>query len=94
MTIIENESNSTFGGISPKLGYASFVSFILIVPNIIYKTHLFMIRKKWKKIYLYSNTKLKNSIYLYRKYNFKEVPLEKKSPYLRANIKMEINYYY
>lgn len=51
-------------------------------------------KNKWKKIYLYSNTKLKNSIYLYRKYNFKEVPLEKKSPYLRANIKMEINYYY
>src|SRR5690606_20373615 len=47
--------------------------------------------KKWKKIVLYSNTKLTNAIYIYSKYGFKEVPLEKNIPYLRSNIKMELN---
>ncbi|TCK69188.1 acetyltransferase (GNAT) family protein [Winogradskyella wandonensis] len=37
---------------------------------------------------LYSNTKLENAIYLYRKYGFKELELEKDNPYERANIKM------
>ncbi|MDP5081011.1 MAG: GNAT family N-acetyltransferase [Winogradskyella sp.] len=37
---------------------------------------------------LYSNTKLENAIYLYRKYGFKELELEKDIPYKRANIKM------
>ena len=44
----------------------------------------------WKKIILYSNTKLKNSIHLYRKYGFAEVPLEANSLYSRGNIKMEL----
>lgn len=43
----------------------------------------------WKKLLLYSNTKLENSIYLYRKFGFKEVPLED-APYARGNIKMEL----
>lgn len=46
--------------------------------------------KNWKKIILYSNTKLVNAIHIYRKYGFKEVPLEKNIPYLRSNIKMEL----
>ena len=33
--------------------------------------------KKWSKLILYSNTKLKNSIHLYKKYGFKEIPLER-----------------
>ena len=37
---------------------------------------------------LYSNTKLANAIYLYRKYGFKELELEKHNPYQRADIKM------
>ena len=43
----------------------------------------------WKKLLLYSNTKLENSIYLYRKFGFKEVPLDN-APYARGNIKMEL----
>lgn len=39
-------------------------------------------------IILYSNKKLDNAIHLYRTYGFKETKMEKKSPYLRANIKM------
>ena len=44
----------------------------------------------WKKIILYSNTKLENAIYLYRKYGFTEIDLEKNTPYQRSNIKMEL----
>ena len=39
-------------------------------------------------IILYSNKKLNNAIHLYRKFGFKEIRMGKKSPYLRANIKM------
>lgn len=46
--------------------------------------------KNWKKIILYSNTKLENSIYIYRKYSFEEIPIEKNNPYSRGNIKMEL----
>lgn len=43
-----------------------------------------------EKLILYSNTQLKNAIYLYRKYGFKEVSIELNSPYRRSNIKMEL----
>ena len=46
--------------------------------------------KKWSKLFLYSNTKLKNSIHLYKKYGFKEIPLGKNLIYSRGNIKMEL----
>ena len=42
------------------------------------------------KILLYSNTKLKNAIYIYRKYGFIEIPVESNSPYKRSDIKMEL----
>jgi ribosomal protein S18 acetylase RimI-like enzyme len=41
-----------------------------------------------KALLLYSNTKLENAIYLYRKYGFKELRLEDNSPYERSDIKM------
>jgi N-acetylglutamate synthase-like GNAT family acetyltransferase len=41
------------------------------------------------KVILYSNTKLKNAIYIYKKFGFIEVPLEGGVAYKRANIKME-----
>ncbi len=47
-------------------------------------------RLKADKIILYSNTKLQPAIHLYKKFGFKEVPLDN-SEYERANIKMEIN---
>lgn len=43
-----------------------------------------------KKLFLYSNTKLENAIYIYRKWGFKEIPVEANSPYERSNIKMEL----
>ena len=42
------------------------------------------------KLILYSNTKLINAIYLYRKHGFNEVPIDQTSPYLRSHIKMEL----
>ena len=46
---------------------------------------------KWKKIILYSSTILENSIYLYRKYGFTEIPIEQDAQYARGNIKMKLN---
>ena len=46
---------------------------------------------RWKKVILYSSSTLKNAIYLYKKYGFSEVPLEKDNHYSRSDIKMEIS---
>ncbi|MDG2234812.1 MAG: GNAT family N-acetyltransferase [Flavobacteriaceae bacterium] len=45
---------------------------------------------RWNKIILYSNRILKNSIHLYFKYGFIEVPMEADVIYYRGNIKMEL----
>lgn len=42
------------------------------------------------KLVLYSNRKLENAIYIYRKYGFIEIPIEANSPYKRSDIKMEL----
>ncbi|RZS98916.1 GNAT family N-acetyltransferase [Aquimarina brevivitae] len=47
-------------------------------------------KNRWKKIILYSNRKLENAIYIYKKYGFVEIPLEANPPYQRGNIKMEL----
>ncbi|MFC4722008.1 GNAT family N-acetyltransferase [Geojedonia litorea] len=41
-----------------------------------------------ESLMLYSNRILKNAIYIYKKYGFVEIPIEKNSPYKRSNIKM------
>jgi ribosomal protein S18 acetylase RimI-like enzyme len=46
--------------------------------------------RKWHKIVLYSNTKLRSALHIYQKYGFREVAIEKDVPYLRSNIKMEL----
>jgi len=47
-------------------------------------------RMKLPKLILYSNTKLENAIYIYRKYGFKEIAIEPNSKYARSDIKMEL----
>lgn len=47
--------------------------------------------KQLKALMLYSARKLENAIYIYRKYGFIELELEKDSPYKRSDIKMELN---
>lgn len=46
--------------------------------------------KGWKKLILYSNRKLKNAIHIYKKYGFKEIPIEENNPYVRGDIKLEL----
>lgn len=41
------------------------------------------------KLILYSNRKLENAIYIYRKYGFIEIPVETNCHYKRSDIKME-----
>ncbi len=47
--------------------------------------------KGWQKLIIYSNRKLENAIYIYKKYGFIEIPIEENNPYSRGDIKMELN---
>lgn len=47
-------------------------------------------KQKWNSIHLYSSTKLDTALYIYKKFGFKEVALEKNLNYLRSDIKMEL----
>lgn len=47
-------------------------------------------KQGWKKLIIYSNRKLENAIHIYRKYGFKEIPIEGNNPYARGDIKMEL----
>ena len=48
----------------------------------------------FNSLMLYSNTKLENAIYIYRKYGFIEIPVEENSPYQRSDIKMVLDFKY
>ena len=45
---------------------------------------------KLDNLILYSSRKLENAIYIYRKYGFIEIPVEKDCPYDRCDIKMKL----
>jgi len=47
-------------------------------------------KNRFKKIILYSHTKLENAIYIYRKFGFQEIELEADNPYDRSDIKMQL----
>lgn len=44
------------------------------------------------KLILYSNTRLENAIYIYKKFGFIEIPVEPDCVYKRTDIKMELNF--
>ena len=46
--------------------------------------------QNWDQLIIYSNRKLENAIYLYKKYGFKEIPIENNNPYSRGDIKMKL----
>lgn len=48
-------------------------------------------KQNWPKITLYSSTKLDTALHIYLKYGFVHVPLEKDLPYVRSDVKMELN---
>lgn len=45
----------------------------------------------WKSLIIYSNRKLENAIYIYKKYGFQEIPIEENNPYSRGDIKMKLD---
>lgn len=45
----------------------------------------------WKHLIIYSNRKLENAIYIYKKYGFEEIPIEQNNPYSRGDIKMKLD---
>lgn len=47
-------------------------------------------KNNWDAITLYSSTKLPKALYIYSKYGFKDVELEKDLPYARSDVKMEL----
>ncbi len=47
--------------------------------------------EKFKALIIYSSRKLENAIYIYKKYGFKEIPVEPDCHYDRCDIKMELN---
>jgi len=49
--------------------------------------------QNWKELLLYSNTILEPAIYIYKKFGFREVVMEKDTPYARSNIKMKLVLY-
>ncbi|MCP9200947.1 GNAT family N-acetyltransferase [Gramella sp. GC03-9] len=46
--------------------------------------------QNWQKLIIYSNRKLENAIYMYKKFGFNEIPIEKNNPYSRGDIKMQL----
>lgn len=46
--------------------------------------------KGWSKLIIYSNRKLVNAIYIYRKAGFQEIPIGENNPYSRGDIKMQL----
>lgn len=45
---------------------------------------------KWDKLVLYSSSKLPTALHIYIKYGFEHVELEKDLPYVRSDVKMEL----
>lgn len=41
-------------------------------------------KQGWKRLIIYSNRKLENAIYIYKKFGFKEIPIEGNNPYARG----------
>ena len=48
-------------------------------------------KQDWKHLIIYSNRKLENAIYIYKKYGFEEIPIEQNNPYSRGDIKMKLD---
>jgi len=51
-------------------------------------------KNNWNKLVLYSSTKLPTALYIYKKYGFTDVELEKDLPYARSDVKMELEFNY
>lgn len=45
----------------------------------------------WRLLIIYSNRKLENAVYIYKKYGFEEIPIEGNNPYARGDIKLKLS---
>ena len=48
-------------------------------------------KQGWNHLIIFSNRKLENAIYIYKKYGFKEIPIGENNPYSRGDIKMRLD---
>ncbi|SKB40470.1 Acetyltransferase (GNAT) domain-containing protein [Salegentibacter holothuriorum] len=48
-------------------------------------------KQAWDHLIIFSNRKLENAIYIYKKYGFREIPIGENNPYSRGDIKMRLN---
>jgi GNAT superfamily N-acetyltransferase len=48
-------------------------------------------KQGWDHLIIFSNRKLENAIYIYKKYGFREIPIGENNPYSRGDIKMRLN---
>lgn len=48
-------------------------------------------KQDWDHLIIFSNRKLENAIYIYKKYGFEEIPIGENNPYTRGDIKMRLN---
>lgn len=73
-----------------KMGVSPTFRGLKIGQKLMQKCIDFAKEQAFNKLVLYSNRKLENAIYIYRKYGFIEIPVEENSPYIRSDIKMEL----
>lgn len=50
-------------------------------------------KQGWDHLIIFSNRKLENAIYIYKKYGFREIPIGENNPYTRGDIKMRLDLY-
>ncbi|MBZ9631313.1 GNAT family N-acetyltransferase [Salegentibacter sp. LM13S] len=48
-------------------------------------------KQDWDHLIIFSNRKLENAIYIYKKYGFREIPIGENNPYTRGDIKMRLD---
>jgi N-acetylglutamate synthase-like GNAT family acetyltransferase len=48
-------------------------------------------KQGWDHLIIFSNRKLENAIYIYKKYGFREIPIGENNPYTRGDIKMRLD---
>ena len=51
----------------------------------------YAVEQQWKRLIIYTNSRLVNALHIYRKYGFVDIPVEPDVHYDRADIKMKLD---
>lgn len=51
----------------------------------------YAVEQQWKRLIIYTNSRLVNALHIYRKYGFVDIPIESDVHYDRADIKMKLD---